>query len=315
VSNPLVLGVDGGASKTECAVVAPGGRQLVLARGGPSNHEIVGFDNAAENVSDVVWRALEEAKIKADGVAAACFAMAGMDLPPDRDSIHERIVAPLGLGCPTRICNDAFAAFRAGAPSGVGVCVSLGTGITFCGRNSRGREVQLERPRPVGIDQRITDALLAEYYGIGPACCFTDAYLKALGLEDLEHLLWSRYAHNRPYAPKVEPGLRQRAREILFQEPYRSDPGVCELLSRYGEEIADVLLKLAARLDLGGDAFDVVLSGSLLTKGRSPALNDTIIKRVQAVHFQCRLVIVDGPPVDGAVRIALELLEAGGSRK
>ena len=167
----------------------------------------------------------------------------------------------------------------------------------------------------MGIDQRLTDALLAEHYGIGSACSFTDAYLEALGLEDLERLLWSRYTHTRPYAPRVDPARRQKARQILFREPYRSDPGVCELLSKYGEEIADVLLKLAARLELGGDAFDVVLSGSLLTKGRSPALNGTIIERVRAVHPQCRPVVVDGPPVDGAVRIALELLEAGESKE
>lgn len=303
-----VLGLDGGGSKTECAVDAPDGRRLALTRGGGSNHEGIGFDGAAAVVGEVVSAALRQAGVRPGEVAAACFAMAGVDLPPDREDLQRRVVAPLGLACPTRICNDAFAGFRAGAGAEAGVGVSLGTGATFCGRGRAGREVQFHRPSPPSLDRRLADALLEEHHGLAPARGFRQAYLEALGLGSLEELYWSTLAATRPYAPRIDGQVLIRAREVLFREPGRSDPALCAVLGDFGRETAAILLRLARSLELQDEPFALVLSGSLLTRGRHPALNDAIIADVAAGCPRCRPVVLDRPPVDGAVLIARELL-------
>jgi len=308
MSTPLVLGVDGGATKTECALATLDGAEVALGRGGPSNHESVGYDQAAATVAQLVTEALAHANAKIGDLAGACFAMAGMDLPPDRDHIRERIVDPLGLTCPVAIFNDALAAFRAGSPRGIGVCVSLGSGSTFCGRNAQGKVIQFEFPKPAGsIDERVMMALFAEYQGVGPHCRFGQAYVNAIGLASLEELHWSMFSGSRDYAPKKSWPAISDARRALFSEAYHDDPVLCRLLARHAADLSEILLGIADALELGDDAFDLVLSGSLMTKGRHPALNDTLIELIKEKHPRADGIVVDGPPVEGALRIAAEL--------
>ena len=305
---PYILGVDGGATKTECAVSGPDGEVPAIVRGSPSNHESVGYDEAARSVADVVGRALEAAQLSPGDILAACFAMAGMDLPPDRENIRERIVTPLGLDCLVTICNDAYAGFLAGSPRGLGVCVSLGTADTFCGRNADGDSIQLEYPRLTELKERITRVLFMEQKGIGPTCGFRDPYLQALGLKNLDEFLWSMYAHNRPYAPQVDPVLFGAAQLVLFDPTHHDDPVLCRVFSEHAEDVSALLIAMARRLHLAGRDFDLVLSGSVLTQGRHPVLNGTIIERVTEYFPTCAAVTVDGPPVLGGLRIAGELL-------
>ncbi|MBN1675105.1 MAG: hypothetical protein JXR37_28955 [Kiritimatiellae bacterium] len=305
MSETLIMGVDGGATKTECAVCTLDGEPRALTRGGPSNHEAVGYETAARTVGELVAQACAQAGTRTADIAAACFAMAGLDLPPDRDDIRRHIVDPLGLGGPVMLCNDAFAGFRAGSPRGMGVCVSLGSGITFCGCNDRGDTLQFEYPKPENLERRVRNALSAEYHGIGPACGFRDAYLAALGVGSLQAYFWTAYT-NRAYAPRLARGRERESRDVLFRAAYHEDPALCLLLRRYAEEIADILIGLAGRLQLRSRAFDLVLSGSQLTKGRHPAMNDTLIALVQEQFPTCEPILVDGPPVQGAIRIAAE---------
>jgi N-acetylglucosamine kinase-like BadF-type ATPase len=307
-----VLGVDGGGSKTECAVCPLYGGDGVVVRGGGSNHEGVGYERAGHVVRALAEEAFRRAGIGPGDVAGACFAMAGMDIGPDRENIRARIVAPIGLSCPLDICNDAFAGFRAGSPRGVGVCLSLGSGITFCGRNEAGVTMQFERPAPLGIDSRIHDALLAEYHGIGEHCGFRDAYLAELGLSTLEEFYCSRYANKRDFGKRVDPARFLDARRAVFQPAMFTDPVTCRMLERYAGELAEILTGMARKLGFGGGKFDLVLSGSLLTRGRHPALNGTLSGIVGARFPGAETVVVDGLPVEGAVRIAKEAAGVGG---
>ena len=308
MSGKFILGVDGGKSKTECAIQELGGTRRVVARGGGSSHEGVGVESAGLALRTVVSDVLQQGDISRDKIAAACFAMAGMDVPADRDNINNGMIQPLGLCCPIIICNDAWAGFRAGSASGIGMCVSAGTGLTFCGRNSAGDMLQFEYPAPPGIDYLIRNALIAEYYGIGPKCGFTPAYLQAVGLETLEDFFLSHYPQSRRGAKGIEPTRIFEARRTVFQPSTFHDPATCEMLQKFAHSLAEVMCGLGTRLKFGSSAFDLVLSGSLLTKGRHPALNDTLIGAIAKAFPGARPVIVDGLPVDGALLMAAELL-------
>ena len=54
----LVLGVDGGGSKTHAAVADDEGRLLGFATNGPSNWETVGLRGAADSLRDAAVKAL-----------------------------------------------------------------------------------------------------------------------------------------------------------------------------------------------------------------------------------------------------------------
>lgn len=302
-----VLGLDGGGSKTECALCSLQTDKRYVVRGDGSNHEGVGYERAGQVVHELFNEVLREAGIQTGDIVGACFAMAGMDVEPDRGNITERIVEPLGLSCPLYVCNDAFAGFRAGSPHGVGICVSLGAGVTFCGRNAQNDTLQFEYPAPAGIDLRIINALLAEYHGVGPACGFTEGYLKMLGLKSLEEYFWSRYAAKRDFGRRIDPARQREARRAVFEPAMHDDPETCRMLGRYADELAEILIGMARRLKFEHKIFDFVMSGSLLIKGRHPALNGTLVQRIKEKFPGAEPVLVDGLPVDGAIRIAKEL--------
>jgi len=313
MSVKFILGVDGGNSKTECAIHEIGGSRRLGARGVGSNHEMLGFETAGLAMRAVVADVLKQGGISPADIAAACFAMAGMDVPPDRDGIRTHMVEPLGLSCPFVICNDAFAGFRAGSSRGIGMCVSVGTGITFCGKNQAGEVLQFEQPCPLGMDALIRNALMSEYLGIGPKCGFTSAYLQALGLETLEEFFLSLYAQSRKFAKAIEPMRIIEARRAVLHPTMFNDPATCALLQKFAWSLADVLGGLGGRLRFGSSEFDLVLSGSILTRGRHPALNDTLIASIAKSFSGARAVVVDGLPVDGALLMAADLLRPGAS--
>ena len=307
MSAELLFGIDGGATKTECIVSGIDGHEMVVVRGGPTNHEHVGYEKAAGEVKKIVFQALKEINATVTDIAAACFAMGGMDIPPDRSHIMETIVTPLGLSCPIKIINDAFAGFRAGSARGVGVMVSLGSGITFCGGNELGEMAQFEKPQPQSLLSRIFNALLAEYQRIGPQCTFRNAFLKAAGYKSLQALAWSLYAISRSYISKPDHSRFPLAREVVFRKKFEHDPVLHDIFAHLGDEFAEILIGLARRLDLCQKDFDLVLSGSILTKGRNHILNGHIIEGVKTHCPLARPVIVDGPPAKGAILIAREL--------
>lgn len=305
----FILGIDGGGSKTECAIRELGGTAGFVARAGASNHEGIGFEKAGANLREAVTGALSQAGAAPADIAAACFAMAGVDIPQDKDMVFRAMVEPLGLSCPLTICNDAFAGFRAGSKLGVGLCVSLGSGVTYCGANSAGGVLQMEYPRPLAIDGRIQNLLMSEHFGIGPACSFTAPYLAFLGLKSLDEYFLAQYAKQRSFLKGVDFALVREARRFVFCPATFSDPVTCRMLQQYGHELAEILCGIGTKLNLGNSAFDLVLSGSLITKGRHPALNDTIIADVTRMFPAARPVVVDGLPVEGALLMAEALAD------
>ena len=112
---------------------------------------------------------------------------------------------------------------------------------------------------------------------------------------------------------QIGPGDRIRqARLVLFNPAYHGDPVLDRIMDGYAAEVAENLVGLVRRLHMEEREFDLVLSGSQLTKGRHPALNNGIIDRLRAQFPGCEPVLVDGDPVEGALRIAAELAGQAG---
>lgn len=304
-----LLGFDGGGTKTDCVISDLQGQPLVWVRGQPSNHEATGAKVAGQVLRAILQAALSKAKINKKDIHAAVFAMAGMDCHQDQDLIETLIVRPLGLPCPTRITNDSWGAFWAGSSNGIGLAVSEGTGSTICGRNSEGFEQQID-PQTPSINRGAITALLAEYHGIGSPCSFRDAYLEALGLNDLEDLAKSQLDRNYLNHPVLTCKQLALARKTLFDPKYYADPVLTKIMNKYATFLADILIRLGQRMDLHNKSFDLVLSGSLLTQGRHPALNDVLIRTVKAALPGARPILLEPPPVLGSIRMAQQLLDS-----
>src|SRR4029077_13982894 len=132
-----VVGVDGGATKTDAVVMALDGRVIGSGRGGSSNWESVGLAQAGGAIALAVDAALAEAGHARREVEASVFALAGVDWPGDQVQLAGALDF-LGLRGGRLVTNDAFAALRAGISGHAGCVSSAGTGAVAAGRNEAG---------------------------------------------------------------------------------------------------------------------------------------------------------------------------------
>jgi len=135
----LVLGVDGGNTKTVALVARGDGTVIGSGRAGCA--DVYGAESpeaAIEAIVSAVADALTVSGVPGSALDAAVFCLAGADWPEDYALHHRELTSRIGLARTATVYNDAIATLRAGTPDAVGVAAVVGTGGAIAGRNERG---------------------------------------------------------------------------------------------------------------------------------------------------------------------------------
>jgi glucosamine kinase len=133
---PYYLGIDGGGTKTTCAV-GDESRLLATATAGPSNIVRVGEAQARESLQQSVRQACVAAGITPAQVAHTCIGGSGA-ARPEVAAIVRRSLAEI-LATPIDVVGDMQIALEAAFDAGPGVIVIAGTGSIAYGRDSNGK--------------------------------------------------------------------------------------------------------------------------------------------------------------------------------
>ena len=136
---PYYLGIDGGGTKTTCAV-GDDVHLLATAVSGPSNIVRVGGSQARESLLQGVQQACAAAGITPRQVAGTCVGGSGAAHPElaavVRDCLSEVLSSPID------VVGDMQIALEAAFDTGPGVIVIAGTGSIAYGRDQQGRTVR-----------------------------------------------------------------------------------------------------------------------------------------------------------------------------
>src|SRR5690349_2961737 len=116
----IVLGVDGGGTKTHAMLVDEHGKVIGVGIGRQSNYQVSGLEWAIREIGDATRQALGNRP--AD---KAVFCLAGCDTDLDESRLSTAIRA-LGLVDDFVCFTDIFAPLRAGSSRPYGVAVSCG---------------------------------------------------------------------------------------------------------------------------------------------------------------------------------------------
>jgi N-acetylglucosamine kinase-like BadF-type ATPase len=162
------LGIDGGGSKTTCAV---GDEVSLLAKvtAGPCNITRVGETRAREALQKAIREACAAANIAPRQVRGACIGAAGAGREAIVGTVHN-IVAELISG-EIEVVGDMQIARAAAFGEGPGVIVIAGTGSIAYGRDARGRTA-----RAGGWGYAISDEGSAHWIG----CAAVSALLRVI---------------------------------------------------------------------------------------------------------------------------------------
>ena len=301
-----VVGVDGGASKTDAVVMSADGRVLGSGRAGGSNWESVGLEAAVAAIAQAVDAALAEAACARADAAASAFALAGVDWPSDHD-LFDAPLAALGLGGPRLVTNDAFAALRAGIAGTVGCVSSAGTGAVAAGRNQAGQTARTmaegfgELGGAGEIIERALWACARMREVSGPETALAGALCSALGVRDLDDLFESIARRGLVPGADLAP--------LVLAVAAGGDQVAERLLEEQGRSLADEVLGVARRLGMLDTAFELVIAGSVHLAG-SAAIDGSFAARIAEHAPGAAIVALAERPVVGAAKLALELTEA-----
>ncbi len=264
----VVLGVDGGGTKTAAVVMDAGQRVLGRGMGPSSNHNDVGAEAAAAALRQAIEQALSEAGAGFADVAGICLCLAGVDRPADRE-LMAGLVRAIYPSPRIAIYHDAVGALAAGVGRLLGVVVIAGTGTIACGFDRHGRSARAagwgallaDYGSGFWIGMEALHAIVRAADGRGPATALTERVLAHLGLAKAEGLIswtygepfhWHRFAALAP---------------MVTEAAQAGDAVAQDILGRAGHHLAESGLAVVRRLQMQGEPFDLVLSGSVWQAG------------------------------------------------
>jgi N-acetylglucosamine kinase-like BadF-type ATPase len=301
---PLVIGVDGGATKTDALVMGTDGSTLGSGRASGSNWEGVGLGGAVDAITRAVDAALEQAGRTRSEAAVSVFALAGVDWPADERRFAHAL-ALLGLGGLQIVTNDAFAALRAGTSGQAGCVSSAGTGAVAAGRNEAGETARTmaegfgELGGAGDIVERAIWACARMREASGPATALADALCSALAVRDLDSLFEGIKRDGLTVGAELAP--------LVLDVAAQGDDVAGRLLEEQGRSLADEVLGVARRLGMLEMAFELVIAGSVHLAGSAP-LDHAFNARVAEDAPRAQILPLRERPVIGAARLALEQL-------
>lgn len=297
------LGVDGGGSKTYTLIVDEQGAVAGKGHSGNGNHQ-TDYEAAKANIRESVEMALAQAGLVREQIEFAYFGLAGADREADY-----RILRPMiaELGFPRHEINcDTMIALRAGTDRPYGVVLICGTGSNSAGVSPEGQFYQCGGFTYLFGDFGGGGSLCVETFrsvirawdGRERPTLLTRLVLDDLGYDSVQQMFDDYLDHN-----KVPP---LRLAKLLFTAAQGGDEVAEEILRRQGIELGKSAQAVIRRLAMESLTFDVVLAGSIVTRGEGDFVHRPIREAVREVAPSARVVTLKVEPVVGAVWLAVE---------
>lgn len=297
----IYLGIDGGGSKTTCAV-GDGNSLLATATTGPSNIIRVGEDEARTSLESAIRQSCAAAGVTPDSVTRVCIGMSG-GARPQTSEVVRRIVSEL-VACEIDIVGDMVTALRAAFANSVGVLAIAGTGSIGYGRNQKG-----ETARAGGWGFAISDEGSGHWIGRaavmaalrahdeGESSSLFNVISKAWGVAILDEFV--KVANSTP-----PPDFSSLFAPVLAAAD-AGDGLARSVLTQAGSELSRVAKIVIARIFPDQSTIPVAMSGSVFRN--SALVRQVFYNSLRSEYPQAAV----GSTVIEPVKGALELARAG----
>lgn len=301
----VVAGVDGGASSTTCVLLDSSGQILGVGRGGPVDHlyKASGRRQTRQALREAFTSAQSAAKRRLR-LRAVVVGLTGLEPGSSMSRAAARIVREVAPARVVRVTWDGEVAFAGAAAGRPGVMVIAGTGSVAFGRNASGRTARAggfgylidDQGGGVSIGQAALRAALRSTDGRGGPTALLPLIAARLGR-------WPRI-RERVYGETGGRTLLASLVPLVEKAARRGDPVAREILQQAGRELAELVLAVAARLEMIDEPFLVFPVGGVFAMDR--LVLDPLQKTLRMRAPGCLVRQPAFPPEVGAALMALE---------
>ena len=299
----IVIGVDGGGSKTRVLVGTVEGEVLATLDGQKSAVTPGEAQRSADVIGDLVTRALGEIAQPGAVMPRVLYCgVAGAGRDEERRALHAALDAK-ELAEEVIIDSDGLIAMYDAFDDRAGILLVVGTGSIAYGRSPAGEIVRCGGWGPAfgdegsggWIGRRALGIVAASSDGREPPTALLFPILAATQCEDIEDLIpWAAAADARAFASLAP---------VVFSTAIAGDPRANALVTLAAEELVLHIRALARQLFTDERAaVAVALSGGLMTRG-SP-LRKRLEQRLKSAVPGAQLRSEEVLPARGALRAA-----------
>lgn len=306
-----ILGVDGGGTKTHCALFRADGALVELFHWGTTSHEFMqgGYEQLRQELKKLL-ETIRSAHNLDWGEVEAVFGMAGVDCNTQQEKISG-FIAECGL-THFYLCNDSFLGIKAGSPKKWGICTLNGSGTGACGIDPQGNQC-----RCGSLFELTGDYAGGRILGSEVVRCVYDMLFRGGRQTHMAQLLLACMdARDRDdLMEKVISGVSDRTLEpksfapILFEAACMGDECALEILTNCGKQNARDICAVLDELEFPKEeAIPVVMLGSLYTKGKNERIIESLAENLCGTKAEAgfEFIKLKEPPVLGAVIWAME---------
>lgn len=264
----LVVGVDGGGTKTHAVVMNVDGRTLGEGHAGASNPLRVGVHASVAAIREAVDKACDHARVSRAEIMAAQVGLAGARREDLRASVRRALIHSLGIAR-TEIVTDADIALYGATAGEPGVVVIAGTGSICCGLNERKVRACMGGWGPLAGDEgsgswiarRALQRVAHAADGRGAETSLVRAACDYFHVAKPYDLLLALYAPSMTHSRVA--GFSRH----VVEEAKKRDAVARKLITDAGVELGELAASLIRRLRMGRDSFSLVTIGGVFKAG------------------------------------------------
>lgn len=304
-SHGLFLGVDGGGTKTNVAIVERSGEKIAGGSGGPSNPLRVGVETAVGNIAAAIDSACDEADVSRGDIIAATLGLAGVRRQDIRERVRESFISRLRIRH-TAVTTDADIALYGTTMGKAGLVVIAGTGSVCLGIDGNGKRAMSGGWGPIagdegggrGIAGEALHAVAKASDGRGPATKLSDCAAEYFRASNVENLIGAIYA------PQMDNSRIAGFARLVVETALEGDKIAVEILHDAGKELGNAAVAVIRKLGLENASFPIGCVGSVFNAGS--LLTDPMNKAIRATAPNASLVEPQMPPSHAAAMMAMK---------
>ncbi len=308
----LILGVDGGGSKTAACIaeVDADGEIIELGKGfgGPSNVRAIGPAHAEINLEVAVDEARRSSGTEGETLDYAVLALAGSALP-DVQAVISSWAARCQLATDVDVVSDAEPVLAAGARDGKGIALIVGTGSVAVGKDAGGQRTMTggwghwfgDTGSGYDLGRRALSAVADAVDGIGPSTILVERVLERL-LTDNPREILQRLGQHQDIRREIA-----ALAPVLLHAAEAGDDVAIEIVAEAAGSTAKLVMATANKLGFGADV-PLAIAGGIICS--NTMYRELLLLKLQQLGSEPTSVSVIREPVTGSLMMARDRLLA-----